>query len=138
MAFKCKSTFHLFEMVANIINLLRRHGYRLQEYTFHLFCCDATSHASILSSLEAALRQYMHNIYLHLLALFGFLLSFYTNPWINSVGYFNAYGTMAGISAFIILCGLPLYIYGKRIRHASWHWGVVKYVHWDEDREVGE
>ncbi len=69
---------------------------------------------------------------------FGFLLSFYTNPWIDKVGYTNAYGTMAGIAAAILLFAIPIYIFGKRIRHATWHWSVVKYVHWDDDREVGE
>jgi hypothetical protein len=69
---------------------------------------------------------------------FGFLLSFYTNPWIDKVGYLNAYGTMAGISVAVLLCGIPLYIFGKKIRHASWNWGMVKVVHWNDDREVGE
>lgn len=69
---------------------------------------------------------------------FGFLLSFYTNPWIDKVGYLNAYGTMAAISVAVLLCALPLYIFGKKIRHVSWNWSVVKLVHWDDDREVGE
>jgi hypothetical protein len=71
-------------------------------------------------------------------SLFGFLLSFYTNPWIDEVGYQNAYGTMAGISAFIILMWVPLYIWGKTIRHVTWHWPVISYIHWSDDREVGE
>lgn len=29
------------------------------------------------------------------IAAFGFLLSFYTNPWIAEVGYANAYGTVS-------------------------------------------
>ncbi|KFY88795.1 hypothetical protein V498_06655 [Pseudogymnoascus sp. VKM F-4517 (FW-2822)] len=69
---------------------------------------------------------------------FGFLLSFYTNPWIEKVGYLNAYGTMAGISVAVLLCGMPLYFFGKKIRHVSWNWSAVKMVHWDDDREVGE
>jgi hypothetical protein len=71
-------------------------------------------------------------------AAFGFLLSFYTNPWIEKIGYLNAYGSMAGISVAVLLCWIPLYIWGKRIRLATWHWGITSYVHWDEDREVGE
>jgi MFS family permease len=69
---------------------------------------------------------------------FGFLLSFYTNPWIEKSGYVNAYGAMAGISAAVLIFWVPLYIWGKRVRHATWHWSVTSYVHWDEDREVGE
>lgn len=45
---------------------------------------------------------------------------------------------MAGISAAVLLSTLPLYLFGKKIKFASWHWRVVKFVHWDEDREVGE
>ncbi|KAF8857618.1 MFS general substrate transporter [Acephala macrosclerotiorum] len=69
---------------------------------------------------------------------FGFLLSFYTNPWIAESGYIDAYGAMAGISAAVLLFWVPLYIWGKKIRHATWHWPFMRYVHWEEDREVGE
>ncbi|TVY39109.1 putative MFS-type transporter [Lachnellula subtilissima] len=69
---------------------------------------------------------------------FGFLLSFYTNPWIEQSGYLNAYGAMAGISAGVLIFWIPLYIWGKRIRHATWQWRVTQFVHWDDDREVGE
>ncbi|EEU46022.1 uncharacterized protein NECHADRAFT_79109 [Fusarium vanettenii 77-13-4] len=71
-------------------------------------------------------------------ALFGFLLSFYTNPWINNSGYQIAYGTMAGIAAAILILWIPLYIWGKRIRYATWDWPLVSYIHWYGDREVGE
>jgi len=33
-------------------------------------------------------------------AAIGFLLSFYTNPWIAQVGYASAYGTVSGRSPF--------------------------------------
>jgi hypothetical protein len=71
------------------------------------------------------------------LAAFGFLLSFYTHPWIDKVGYQNAYGSMAGISAAVLLCWIPLYFWGKRIRYATWNWKVASFVRWDNDREVG-
>ncbi|KAG5748838.1 hypothetical protein H9Q70_008517 [Fusarium xylarioides] len=70
---------------------------------------------------------------------FGFLLSFYTNPWIDKSGYANAFGAMAGISGAVILCWVPIYVWGRRIRHATWSWGYIeKFVHWNVDREVGE
>ncbi|KAK7538432.1 major facilitator superfamily domain-containing protein [Phyllosticta citribraziliensis] len=70
---------------------------------------------------------------------FGFLLSFYTNPWINKDGYERAFGAMAGITGAVILGFIPFYFYGKRIRHATWKWRIVRScVHWDQDREVGE
>ncbi|KAK3898948.1 protein HOL1 [Staphylotrichum tortipilum] len=71
-------------------------------------------------------------------SLFGFLLSFYTNTWVAQSGYAAAYGTMAAISAAVLLGWVPLYFWGKRIRHATWRWRVVSYIHWSDDREVGE
>ncbi|KAI3400270.1 hypothetical protein diail_3651 [Diaporthe ilicicola] len=71
-------------------------------------------------------------------SLFGFLLSFYTNPWVDQSGYLNAYGAMAGISAGILILWVPMYLWGQRIRHVTWSWPVISYVHWNEDREVGE
>ncbi|KAI3328911.1 MFS general substrate transporter [Xylariaceae sp. AK1471] len=71
-------------------------------------------------------------------SLFGFLLSFYTNPWIAEVGYLNAYGTMAAIAAAVLLLWIPLYLWGKPLRHRTWQWRIVSYVHWAKDREVGE
>ncbi|KAK7432707.1 hypothetical protein QQZ08_000566 [Neonectria magnoliae] len=71
-------------------------------------------------------------------SMFGFLLSFYTNPWINISGYQNAFGAMAGISASVLVMWVPFYLWGKKIRHVTWHWPVISYIHWDDDREVGE
>lgn len=70
--------------------------------------------------------------------MFGFLLSFYTNPWVDESGYQNAYGAMAGISAFILILWIPLFFFGKKIRHVTWNWPVLSYIQWEDDREVGE
>ncbi|KAK3940046.1 MFS general substrate transporter [Diplogelasinospora grovesii] len=71
-------------------------------------------------------------------SLFGFLLSFYTNTWVAESGYQNAYGVMAAIAAIVILMWVPLYVWGKKIRHVTWQWPVISYIHWSDDREVGE
>ncbi|KAH6650794.1 major facilitator superfamily domain-containing protein [Chaetomium tenue] len=71
-------------------------------------------------------------------SLFGFLLSFYTNPWVAEAGYIKAYGVMAAISAAVLLGWVPLFFWGKKIRHATWRWRVISYIHWNDDREVGE
>ncbi|KAF6813337.1 hypothetical protein CSOJ01_04681 [Colletotrichum sojae] len=71
-------------------------------------------------------------------SLFGFLLSFYTNTWVEQAGYVNAFGAMAGIATAVLVMWVPLFVWGKAIRHASWRWPIVSYVHWSEDREVGE
>ncbi|CAM1505631.1 Fc.00g112680.m01.CDS01 [Cosmosporella sp. VM-42] len=44
-------------------------------------------------------------------SLFGFLLSFYTNPWIDATGYLDAYGAMAGIAAAVLLMWIPFYVW---------------------------
>ncbi|PMB69348.1 putative MFS-type transporter [Beauveria bassiana] len=71
-------------------------------------------------------------------SLFGFLLSFETNPWINKSGYQNAYGAMAGISAAVIIMWIPLYLWGKVLRIRTWRWKVMSLVRWADDREIGE
>lgn len=75
----------------------------------------------------------------HLIAAFGFLLSFYTNPWVELMGYQNAFGTMAAISAGVLMLWAPFFFYGKRLRHTSLEWPIIKrMILWNEDREVGE
>ncbi|KAL6809558.1 major facilitator superfamily domain-containing protein [Trichoderma camerunense] len=71
-------------------------------------------------------------------ACFGFLLSFYTNPWIDRVGYSIAFGTMASITGAVLLAGIPFYFHGKTIRHASIRWRALRFVLWNKDRELGE
>lgn len=75
----------------------------------------------------------------HFPACFGFLLGFYTNPWVEKDGYIGAFGAMAGIEAAILLAFVPFYLFGSRWRHMSWKWPFIRRLaHWAEDREVGE
>lgn len=69
---------------------------------------------------------------------FGFLLSFYTNPWTDFCGYAEAFGEMAGIAAMVLLFWVPFFIFGKQIRAASLNWPVMRAMKWSADREVGE
>jgi hypothetical protein len=71
-------------------------------------------------------------------SMWGFLLSFYTNPWIAEMGYTKAYGTMAGISAAILILLVPIFFYGKRVRVAIHHARYMQWVKWNDDRETGE
>ncbi|KAJ5389286.1 uncharacterized protein N7496_000354 [Penicillium cataractarum] len=72
-------------------------------------------------------------------ALFGFLLSFYVDQWIDESGYIHVFGTLAGLSAAVFICVFPFYYCGYQLRHATWQWGFIKkLLHWDVDREVGE
>ncbi|KAJ5305456.1 uncharacterized protein N7443_005116 [Penicillium atrosanguineum] len=69
---------------------------------------------------------------------FGFLLGFYTNPWVDKHGYNVAYGEMAAICGGVLIFWIPLFIWGKAIRQKTLGWRVMKWVRWDVDREVGE
>ncbi|KAJ5392313.1 hypothetical protein N7509_007803 [Penicillium cosmopolitanum] len=71
-------------------------------------------------------------------SVIAFLMSFYTNPWVDRDGYTGAFGTMAGISFFVLALWIPLYVWGKRIRHATFKWRVMRLAHWASDREMGE
>jgi len=87
---------------------------------------------------QRLLLPFVQRLTILIQALFGFLLAFETNPWINESGYQNAYGAMAGISAGVLILWVPLYFWGKRIRHRTWKWPIMSLVHWNDDREVGE
>jgi hypothetical protein len=71
-------------------------------------------------------------------SMFGFLLSFYTNPWVAKLGYSKAYGSMAGISAVVLVLWVPFFVYGKRIRVATHNAKYLQWVKWNLDRESGE
>lgn len=69
---------------------------------------------------------------------FGFLLSFYTNPWVQKSGYAAAYGAMAGISGGCLLFFIPFFFWGKQIRTSAMKWPFLQFVFWKDDCEVGE
>ncbi|RSL39575.1 hypothetical protein CEP53_013959 [Fusarium sp. AF-6] len=71
-------------------------------------------------------------------AVVAFLVSFYANKWIEHSGYDGTFATMAGMSVGTLALGVPLYIWGKRIRQRTLGWSIMKLVDWCEDREVGE
>lgn len=67
-----------------------------------------------------------------------FLMSFYAIPWINKDGYAGAFAVMAAI-CFVVFAGwIPMYFWGKRLRHATYDWRLMRSVHWHVDRETGE
>lgn len=69
---------------------------------------------------------------------FGFLLGFYTNPWVDKHGYSVAYGEMAAICGGVLAFWIPLFFWGKVLRQKTLSWKVMEFVRWDTDREVGE
>ena len=67
-----------------------------------------------------------------------FLMGFYANPWVERDGYAGAFAAMAGICFFVLALWIPLYIWGRQIRRASFKWRLNALVHWNSDRETGE
>lgn len=72
------------------------------------------------------------------LAIIAFLMSFYANPWIDRDGYAGAFSTMAAFSFFVLALWIPIYIWGRWIRHVTFKWHIMKLAHWNVDRETGE
>jgi hypothetical protein len=57
--------------------------------------------------------------------VFAFGFAYGVVPWIAKSGYSGAFGEMAAIQVGVMLFGLPLWYWGKQIRHASASWKVV-------------
>lgn len=55
----------------------------------------------------------------------GFGFSYAVIPWLNASGYERTFGAMAGIYTAIMLLGVPLWYWGKRIRHATSKWKII-------------
>ena len=68
-------------------------------------------------------------------ACIGFLLSFYTNPWIAEAGYLNMYGEFAGISAFCLCLVFVFIAWGKPIRKHAIEWRLIQKIKWHQDRD---
>jgi hypothetical protein len=59
--------------------------------------------------------------------IFAFGFAYGIVPWVTLDGYQGAFGAMAGIQFALMLFGLPLYYYGKQIRHESASWKIISY-----------
>jgi hypothetical protein len=57
--------------------------------------------------------------------VFGFGFAYAIIPWIRDWGYSGAFGTTAAIYFFVTLLGVPLWFWGKQIRHATAKWKIV-------------
>ncbi|KAI7153085.1 hypothetical protein KC352_g28000, partial [Hortaea werneckii] len=54
---------------------------------------------------------------------FGFLYG--VSPWVEEDGYVNAFGTQAGIYVLVMILGVPLVLYGQKIRHVTAGWRII-------------
>jgi hypothetical protein len=57
--------------------------------------------------------------------IFGFGFGYAVIPWINRSGVSGFYGALAGIQFGTLLLGLPLWFWGKRIRHITAKWKLA-------------
>jgi hypothetical protein len=57
--------------------------------------------------------------------VFSFGFSYAIIPWLVKDGYQKAFGAMVGINCAVLLLALPLWYYGKQIRHVSASWKVI-------------
>jgi hypothetical protein len=57
--------------------------------------------------------------------VFGFGFSYGIIPWITRSGYAGTFGALAGMQFGVVLLGLPLWYFGKQIRHATAKWKII-------------
>ena len=57
--------------------------------------------------------------------VFGFGFSYGVIPWITAWGFSHTFGTIAGIQFGVVLLGLPLWYFGKRLRHLTAKWKII-------------
>ena len=59
--------------------------------------------------------------------IFAFGFSYGVIPWIQRDGYGSAFGAMVGIQCGVMLFALPLWFFGKKIRHQSSQWKLISW-----------
>lgn len=68
-------------------------------------------------------------------AIFGFIISFYTNTWVADQSYDKAFGEMAAISAALLMIGVLFYMRGKHIRQSIMRYNLYSSLRWNDDRD---
>ena len=123
--------FRLFPMIISLIFTvlgLALYGYGLEQFwnppltaivhavmLFGILIGAIASSAYILD----AFRGISNEVFIMSMAFKNFFfygMSYYVNNWIATGGPMQMFGSFAGISAFVILLGVPMYIWGKRYR----------------------
>jgi hypothetical protein len=102
---------------------INRHSFDYNDIQYHPLCpiLILVLDAYLPVSYEALL---LVNAFKQIFA-FGF--SYGIVPWVTLDGFKGAFGAMCGIQFAIVLLGLPLWYYGKQIRHTSAAWKVIIY-----------
>ena len=143
--------FRLFPMLFCLIFTvlgLSLYGYGLQEYwnppvtavvhavmLFGILIGAIASSAYILDGY----RDLGNEVFIMAMAFKNFFfygMSYYVNNWIVTGGPMQMFGVFAGISAFVILLAVPLYIWGKRYRSFWTRHNLMRYAGLKSHAEV--
>lgn len=135
--------FRLFPMIFCLVFTvlgLALYGYGLQQYwnppvtaVIHAIMLFGILIGAIASSayILDAFRDLSNEVFIMAMAFKNFFfygMSYYVNNWIVVGGPVQMFGVMAGISAFVILLGLPMYIWGKRYRSFWARHNLMRYA----------
>ena len=135
--------FRLFPMIFCLVFTvlgLALYGYGLQQYwdppvtaVIHAIMLFGILIGAIASSayILDAFRDLSNEVFIMAMAFKNFFfygMSYYVNNWIVVGGPLQMFGVMAGISAFVILLGLPMYIWGKRYRSFWARHNLMRYA----------
>lgn len=63
----------------------------------------------------------------------GFLFSLFVPQFVSGQGSRNSFVVFGSIEIFVCLFGIPLYFYGKRVRHWTDRANLMKYLYVDDD-----
>jgi hypothetical protein len=59
--------------------------------------------------------------------IFAFGFSYGVVPWITRSGFQGAFGEMIAVQTGVMLFAVPLFLYGKKLRHISAGWKVISW-----------
>jgi hypothetical protein len=129
----------LFCLIFTVLGLAL-YGYGLQEYwnppvtavvhavmLFGILIGAISSSAYILDGY----RDLGNEVFIMAMAFKNFFfygMSYYVNNWIVTGGPMQMFGVFAGISAFVIILAVPLYVWGKRYRSFWSRHNLMRYA----------
>jgi len=135
--------FRLYQMIICLVFTvlgLSLYGYGLQQFwappitaivhglmLFGILVGAIASSAYILD----AYRDLSNEVFIMAMAFKNFFfygMSYYVNNWIATGGPMQMFGSFAAISAFVILMGIPVYIWGKRYRSFWSRHNLMRYA----------
>jgi hypothetical protein len=59
--------------------------------------------------------------------IFAFGFSYGVIPWVTRSGFKGAFGEMVVVQTGVMLFAVPLFLYGKKLRHISGGWKVISW-----------